>query len=125
VFSSVANYLKAHGWRPGEPVMVPADTGTANLDGLESGALALNQTVQSLRDRGVKFDTFLPPEAPAVLIELSGAGGPEYRVGFANYYAITRYNRSALYASAVNDLAEAIAAAARPAATEATVPFAQ
>jgi hypothetical protein len=49
-----------------------------------------------------------------VLIELAGQAGPEYRVGFTNFYAITRYNRSQLYASAVNDLAEAIAAAARP-----------
>jgi membrane-bound lytic murein transglycosylase B len=43
-----------------------------------------------------------------MLIALGGAFGGEYRVGFANFYAITRYNHSALYASAVNDLAEAI-----------------
>jgi len=115
VFSSVANYLKLHGWRLGEPVMVTADVSRANLAGLEFGKLALTETVQSLRDRGIGFDTYLPPEAPAVLIELAGRDGPEYRVGFTNFYAITRYNRSQLYASAVNDLAEAIAAAARPA----------
>lgn len=125
VFSSVANYLKVHGWRLGEPVMVPADASGANLDGLEPGALALTQTVESLRERGVKFDTFLPPEAPAVLVQLSGAAGPEYRVGFTNFYAITRYNRSQLYASAVNDLAEAIAAAAQPPVGEVTIPFAE
>jgi hypothetical protein len=34
----------------------------------------------------------------------------EYRVGFTNFYAITRYNRSHMYASAVSDLADAIAA---------------
>ncbi len=114
VFSSVANYLKVHGWRLGEPVMVPADTSGANLDGVEFGALALSETVRSLQDRGVKFETYLPPESPAVLVRLSGEAGPEYRVGFTNFYAITRYNRSQLYASAVNDLAEAIAVAARP-----------
>ena len=122
VFSSVANYLKAHGWRLGEPVMVPADASGANLEGLELGKLVLTETVQSLRDRGVKFDTFLPPDAPAVLVVLSGAEGPEYRVGFTNFHAITRYNRSQLYASAVNDLAEAIAAAAQPPAPEADIP---
>lgn len=114
VFSSVANYLKVHGWRLGEPVMVPADATGANLDGVEFGALALSETVQSLHDRGVKFETYLPPEAPAVLVRLSGEAGPEYRVAFTNFHAITRYNRSQLYASAVNDLAEAIVAAARP-----------
>jgi len=114
VFSSVANYLKSHGWRAGEPVMAPADVAGATLDGLEFGKLALSETVGSLRARGVRFDTFLPEDAPAVLIQLAGSRGPEFRVGFTNFYAITRYNRSQLYASAVNDLAEAIAAAARP-----------
>jgi membrane-bound lytic murein transglycosylase B len=114
VFASVGNYLRLHGWRSGEPVMVPADVSGARLDGLATDKLALSETVGSLQDRGVSFTAGLPADTPAVLIELSGASGPEYRVGFANYYAITRYNRSALYASAVNDLAEAIAAA-RPA----------
>jgi membrane-bound lytic murein transglycosylase B len=122
VFSSVANYLKAHGWRAGEPVMVQADASGADLAGLELGKLALSQTVGSLRRRGVRFDTVLGDDAPAVLIELAGREGPEYRVGFANFHAITRYNRSQLYASAVNDLAEAIAAAAPPAAP-APAPF--
>jgi membrane-bound lytic murein transglycosylase B len=114
VFASVANYLKVHGWRAGEPVMLPADVSGADLTGLEFGKLSLSDTVQSLRARGVRFDTSLPPESPAVLIELAGEAGPEYRVGFSNFYAITRYNRSQLYASAVNDLAEALAAPAQP-----------
>ena len=76
--------------------------------------LDLTETVGSLRERGVRFDTGLPADARAVLIELAGSAGPEYRVGFANFHAITRYNRSALYASAVNDLAEALEATPAP-----------
>jgi len=115
VFASVANYLREHGWRRDEPVMVRADVAEADLAGLEFGKLALTETVGSLRARGVRFDTPLPADAPAVLIELAGRDGPEHRVGFANFYAITRYNRSQLYASAVSDLADAISAAAPPA----------
>jgi membrane-bound lytic murein transglycosylase B len=111
VFASVANYLLQNGWHPGEPVMARADVTGARLDGLRDDRLALSETVQSLRDRGVRFETLLPPEAPAVLVPLTVADGLEYRVGFSNYNAITRYNRSELYASAVNDLAEALAAA--------------
>ena len=111
VFASIANYLREHGWRSGEPVMAPADASGADLAGLEFGRLALTETVGSLRARGVRFDTPLPAEAPAVLLQLAGRDGPEYRVGFTNFYAITRYNRSQLYASAVSDLADAIAAA--------------
>jgi len=112
VFASVSNYLVKNGWRPGEPVMVRADVTEARLEGLSDDKLALSETVRSLRARGVQFETSQPPEAPAVLIPLPVADGMEYRVGFSNYYAITRYNRSSLYASAVNDLAEAIAAGA-------------
>ena len=32
----------------------------------------------------------------------------EFRVGLRNFYVITRYNRSPLYAMAVHDLAEAL-----------------
>jgi membrane-bound lytic murein transglycosylase B len=126
VFASVANYLKSHGWRAGEPVMVPADVTGADLAGLEFGKLALSETVGSLRRRGVRFQAALPDDAPAVLIELAGSTGPEFRVGFTNFHAITRYNRSQLYASAVNDLAAALASAApapAPAPADTPPPF--
>jgi membrane-bound lytic murein transglycosylase B len=109
VFSSVGNYLKVHGWRAGEPVLAAADASSANLAGLDE-KLALTETVGSLRARGVQFETSLPADAPAMLIALKVAGGTEYRVGFTNFYAITRYNRSHMYASAVSDLADAIGA---------------
>jgi len=114
VFASVANYLKAHGWRSGEPVMAAADVAGADLAGLQFGKLDLSETVGSLRRRGIRFETTLADSAPAVLIELAGVNGPEFRVGFTNFYVITRYNRSQMYASAVYDLAEAIGAAWQP-----------
>jgi membrane-bound lytic murein transglycosylase B len=108
VFASVANYLREHGWRAGEPVMTAADVTGADLAGLDTTRASLTETVGSLQKRGIKFETTLPADSPAMLVSLSRAFGAEYRVGFANFYAITRYNRSVLYASAVNDLAEAI-----------------
>ncbi len=45
-----------------------------------------------------------------MLISAEQKDGPAYRVGFKNFYVITRYNHSARYAMAVNDLADAIAA---------------
>jgi membrane-bound lytic murein transglycosylase B len=111
VMSSVGNYLKEHGWKAGEPVMAAADVADADLAGLDVSKPTLTETVGSLRKRGIRFETNLTDDAPAMLIALSRAFGSEYRVGFSNFYAITRYNRSLLYASAVNDLAESIQAA--------------
>ncbi len=111
VFASVGHYLAAHGWQAGQPVMVPADASSADLAGMEFGKIGLPETVGSLRKRGVRFETTLPDATPAALVALAVGFGNEYRVGFANFHAITRYNRSHMYASAVSDLADAIAAA--------------
>jgi membrane-bound lytic murein transglycosylase B len=107
VIGSIANYLVDNGWLNGQPVAVDATLNDPDLSRFDI-KLALNETVQSLRDKGVKFETELPPDAPAMLVVGQGKDGPLYRVGFNNFYAITRYNRSPMYAMAVHDLGEAI-----------------
>jgi membrane-bound lytic murein transglycosylase B len=72
--------------------------------------LALNETVASLRERGYQFETALPETARAVLVPAQLQDVLSWRVGFQNFYAITRYNRSPSYAMAVHDLAREIAA---------------
>jgi len=48
-----------------------------------------------------------------VLVELASGERPsDFRVGLRNFYVITRYNKSRLYAAAVTALAEAIRSAA-------------
>ncbi len=115
VLGSVANFLIEHGWHSGESVLTAAEVPDNNLAAFDVGTLALNETVSSLHAKGVKFVTTLSDETPAMLIAVQGKDGPEYRVGFNNFYVITRYNRSILYALAVHDLGLAIEAAARPA----------
>jgi membrane-bound lytic murein transglycosylase B len=70
----------------------------------------LNETLGALRGRGMQVATTLADDTPCVTIAAPLASGMNYRVGFQNFYVITRYNRSPLYAMAVNDLAQAIAA---------------
>jgi len=108
VLFSVANYLKQYGWREGEPVVVDADYKPKEAPPYSLGEITMNDTVASLKARGVSFDTTLPATAPAVLITLQGKDGPIYRVGFNNFYVITRYNRSPLYANAVFELGELV-----------------
>jgi membrane-bound lytic murein transglycosylase B len=107
VIASVANYLFVYGWRAGEPVVVAAELESPDLSRFNTSKVELNETVQSLRDKGVRFETSLPGNAPAMLIVAQGKDGPLYRVGFNNFYTITRYNRSTMYAMAVNDLGQA------------------
>jgi len=108
VLASVANYLLQHGWHAGEPVVADATLSTSDTSDFTIGDVTLNETVGSLHSKGVQFVTSLPDSAPAVLLALRGENGPVYRVGFNNFYVITRYNRSPLYANAVHDLGQAI-----------------
>ena len=114
VIASVANYLADHGWRTGEPVVVPARLWFPNADKLVPGKLSPDTTVKALRDRGLAFDTTQGDKAPALFIKVDGDGGPELRAGFHNFGVITRYNRSTLYALAVNDLGRRVEALLPP-----------
>lgn len=119
VFASVGNYLREHGWRAGQPVLAEAYI-QGQPDDPASARLTLNETVESLQNRGYVFQTTLPDKTRAMLVPAQLADTLTWRVGFQNFHAITRYNRSALYAMAVNDLAQEIAARYRAAPVAAT-----
>jgi membrane-bound lytic murein transglycosylase B len=109
ILASVANYLRENGWKPGEPVLAETQLDPAATFSLEPHNLELNETVDSLGAHGVKVDLDVPPDTPALLILAEQPDGPAYRVGFHNFYVLTRYNTSVRYAMAVHDLAQAIA----------------
>jgi len=110
IFASVANYLHEHGWTPGAPVLAETTLDPDPPFQIEPHNLELNETVGSLGAHGVKVAIDVPPDTPAVLVSAEQRDGPAYRVGFHNFYVITRYNVSARYAMTVHDLAAAIAA---------------
>jgi membrane-bound lytic murein transglycosylase B len=108
VCASVGNYLKEHGWNAGEPVLSEATVDADKAADLDGRKLALTETVESLKSKGVNFETALPPESPALLIAADEPDGVHWRVGYNNFFVITRYNHSALYAMAVFELAAAV-----------------
>ena len=109
---SVGNYFAEHEWHWGEPVAHPAQVPDAGkVAALLDGKLEINQSWQQLQAAGVTLSTTLPPATPAKLLKLDQALGAEYWVVRHNFYVITRYNRSPLYAMAVHQLSEKIAAA--------------
>lgn len=113
VFASIANYFREHGWQTGGPVLAEVDLDPDPSFTLDTKNLALNETIASLAAQGVEVRAALPADTPAVLISAEQRDGPAYRVGFANFEVIMRYNRSPRYAMAVHDLAQAIAGRVR------------
>ena len=119
IIASVANYLHEHGWTAGAPVLAEVRLDPAPTFQLESHGLEPNETVDSLGARGVQVQLDVPADTPVLLLSAEQPDGPAYRVGFHNFYVITRYNASPRYAMAVYDLAQAILARVRSQSTAA------
>ncbi|MEQ1504162.1 MAG: lytic murein transglycosylase B [Myxococcota bacterium] len=103
---SVANYFAAHGWTPGGPVLVDA-TVTGDPSTLLKGGLEPDRKVAALREAGVTVPDTVDAAADARLFSFDGPTAKEYRVGFHNFYVITRYNKSTMYARAAWELSQA------------------
>ena len=111
VAGSIANYFNAHGWHSGEDVVTQATLGSAWQADLPEprNTLSTKDNVESLSKKGVLFATDLDNAASAALLSYAGENGPEYWVGFHNFFVITRYNRSSMYALAVYQLGQEVA----------------
>lgn len=105
---SIANYFKGNGWKPGQPVVTRAEVQGDIADDRLSTSLETVSTIGALTQAGLRPQASLPANTPASAFRLQGDNGPEYWLGLHNFYVITRYNRSILYAMAVNDLAELV-----------------
>lgn len=107
ILASVANYFAGHGWVDGGLVAVrtQADGAAKTLAWQAQPQWPLEQLEAWGYAAGVPLD----PGAPTSLLTLDGAAGAEYWFTFNNFYVITRYNRSPMYAMAVMQLAQAIA----------------
>ncbi|MGC9456772.1 MAG: lytic murein transglycosylase B [Halothiobacillaceae bacterium] len=114
VFASVANYFARHGWEHEGQVAFPVSVGEARVDDLLNTGRDLKPktTLAELAERGVTLPEHdLPSDTPVMLFTLTSPDRVEHWVGLNNFYVITRYNHSVLYAMAVWELSQAIAAA--------------
>lgn len=110
VLGSVANYFLRHGWQANDEVAAKAVLGSRWQGEPPKNTLKPTNTVASLSQQGVEFATGMPGEHTAQLVTLDTDAGNEYWVGMHNFFVITRYNRSVMYALAVHQLGQAIAA---------------
>jgi len=119
---SVARFLKEHGWQPGRPVLwrLAGDASGARVLKLRAdGDPALKHRLGDLLKEGLHplvaaSARKTESESKVLLVDLPSPGRPtEYRIGFQNFYTITRYNHSFFYAMAVTELGRAVRAAAK------------
>ena len=113
VFASVANYFRKKGgerggWVPGGPVVARAEL-QAGYPEFNPDTWTPDYTLADLAQRGYRPLEPVAADATATLVSLEGSAGKQYWLGFQNYYAITRYNNSKMYAMAVYQLSQAIA----------------
>ena len=105
---SVANFLKVHGWRAGEPLWDETRLEGTGFGFIEQLGAKPVLSLEELIRYGVFPVHHVDGERRAALISLEGENGPIYRIGYHNFYVITRYNRSKRYAMAVTELGEEI-----------------
>ncbi|TAN06733.1 MAG: lytic murein transglycosylase B [Rhodanobacteraceae bacterium] len=108
-FASIANYFRAHGWQRGQPVAIEAQPSATAAPAPAYANTAPATSVEALEARGYAPVAKTDPALPANLLTLAGTRGPVYWLTFQNFYVITRYNHSPMYALAVTQLAGAIA----------------
>jgi len=116
---SAAHYLAEHGWQRGKGIATPVVIGKANVTDdllMKRSGSEPHVAFSDLKERGVAGDDAvaekrqekISDDEKVALIALEMETGPAYWIGQRNFYVITRYNHSNLYAMAVYQLAEAI-----------------
>ena len=109
VFASIANYFVVHGWQRGGAVVARAMRDPSAADFIPDSIDPVYR-LAVLAQRGYRPQPGEPVAEGATLLSLDGEAGREYWLGYRNFYVITRYNHSPMYALAVHQLAQAIRA---------------
>ena len=110
---SVGNFLKQHGWIGGLPVFAPVQLPTKAASLVEGGLVptldwpAL-QKAGAVLDKGATAGIWSHYPLGVINLPLPEQDTVQYRTATPNFFAITQYNRSYFYASAVADLAQAL-----------------
>ncbi|MGZ8927235.1 MAG: lytic murein transglycosylase B [Methylobacter sp.] len=121
--ASVANYFAKHHWQTGQPVAVPVtakDKASApanaprprpvgeNFEPALKNSLKPDLRVAELESLNLIISRQLPLDSKVKLLSFEQQQGKELWAALDNFYVITRYNHSPLYAMAVYQLSLSI-----------------
>jgi membrane-bound lytic murein transglycosylase B len=112
IVASVANFLKQHGWRTNENVMLPVADTPENMALLKANATGKPQPNMHLKDLpslNIDYAAYrVNGDTPFVVVDLPSGNDVVYTLGLYNFYVLTRYNQSFFYALSVHELGQAI-----------------
>ena len=109
VLASIANYFNRHHWQKGEPVAFKVEASGEQWKKALTKGLKPDVSVKQLKGWQVHVPENLAEDVQVKLLEFEQPEGRDLWVGLNNFYVITRYNHSPLYAMAVYQLSQAIA----------------
>ncbi len=110
VIGSVANYFKRHGWQSGQRITLRAEVNGSDLTPMVEAGMKPSLSYEQVKAGGVTVTEPLRDNEEVSLVRLELADGEEYWLGLQNFYVITRYNHSNMYAMAVYQLSREIMA---------------
>ncbi len=105
---SIANYLKLHGWVRGKSIAHQTAANDDDVKPLVDKGMKPSLTRSEIANKGISLTDVPQDDDPLAVIALTQRDGEEYWVVRQNFYAITRYNHSRMYAMAVTQLADLI-----------------
>lgn len=116
VIASVANYFAKHHWQTGQAVAVPVAVKDQNqqknyepvLNNAAKNNLKPDLRLTELESLNLIISRQLPLDSKVKLLSFELQQGEELWAGLDNFYVITRYNHSPLYAMAVYQLSLSI-----------------
>jgi len=102
---SVANYFSEHGWQGDGPVIVRGYKQIGSETSIKANvSLKPSILAGELKKEGI--DSSLADSTEVALFLMQADGGEEYWLGLNDFYVITRYNHSSMYALAVYQLSQ-------------------
>jgi membrane-bound lytic murein transglycosylase B len=106
ILTSVANYFKKHGWVEGQPITYPISMQNKKTKADVEPGMKPDHIWKDLTAAGFSSKTPLDDELKVALLKFEQKDHAEYWAGLQNFYVITRYNHSPLYAMAVYQLSQ-------------------
>jgi len=108
VIASVANYFAKHHWQKGQTIAVPVTAKYKNYEPALNNDLKPDLRVAELESLNLIISRQLPLDSKVKLLSFEQQQGEELWAALDNFYVITRYNHSPLYAMAVYQLSLSI-----------------